>query len=137
MGLYLCVFDDDREIDGIEVGSYADFDHFRSTITRQLEDGREGSKYPVLMLHSDCDGEWAPTECVKLKEELRDISDAFKELSPIEYHSPWQKEVARSTGLKVVSLFDSFIDVDGEPLLERMQGLCDVAIARNQPILFQ
>src|SRR5690349_6257343 len=116
MGLYLCVFDGDREIDGLEVGSYSDFDHFRSVVTRQLEDGHEGARYPVLILHSDCDGEWTLTQCEKLKVELADIERSFRQLPPMEFCSEWQKELAKLMGLKPRSLYESFIDVDGEPL---------------------
>ena len=39
MGLYLCVFEGDEELDGLEIGSYADFNVVREYIVRQLEDG--------------------------------------------------------------------------------------------------
>lgn len=137
MGLYLCVFNDDRELEGVEVGSYSDFDFFRGSITELLEEGRVGRKYPTLILHQDSDGEWTPTECEALKRELASISEELRQLPAVEFHAEWQKQVARSLGLKPTCLYDSFIDVDGEPLLERLLGLCDVAIDNNQPILFQ
>ena len=43
MGLYLCVFDNDDELEGVEVGSYSDFDFFRSTVTELLEGFLEAS----------------------------------------------------------------------------------------------
>lgn len=58
MGLYLCVFDDDEELEGVEVGHYSDVEYFRDKITNCLEDGAAGSKYPTLIGHSDCDSEW-------------------------------------------------------------------------------
>jgi hypothetical protein len=137
MGLYLCIFDSDEEVEGVEVGSYSDFDFFRSSVTDLLEGGQAASRYPTIILHSDCDGEWTPTECVKLTEELLSISEGFKQLPAAEFRAPWQKEVAKSFGLKPLSLYDSFIDVDGEPLLERLLRLCEVAIEKQQPILFQ
>ena len=39
MGLYLCVFDEDEELEGVEVGSYSDFEFFRSSVTELLEQG--------------------------------------------------------------------------------------------------
>jgi hypothetical protein len=137
MGLYLCVFENDDELEGVEVGSYADFDFFRTCVTDVLEGGQAGSKYPTLIEHSDCDGEWTHTECVKLRAELANISEALKQLPAVEFQESWQKQVAKSSGLKPMSLYDSFIDVDGEPLLETMLQLCQVAIERQQPILFQ
>jgi hypothetical protein len=56
MGLYLCVFQGDEELDGVDVGSYGDFNHFRSVVAG-LEDGPPGSKYPTLILHPDSDGD--------------------------------------------------------------------------------
>jgi len=137
VGLYLCVFEEDDELDGVEVGTYADFGFFRECVAKEMEDGRIGSKYPTLMLHSDCDGVWAPSECEKLKAELRDVSERFKQLPPVPFQAEWQKQVASLLGLKPKRLFDSFIDIDGEPLLERLEKLCDVAIENDQPILFQ
>lgn len=137
MGLYLCIFDGDDELEGVEVGAYADFESFRSTVTSVLEGGVAGAKYPSLILHSDCCGEWSQTECKVLKQELRSISEAFRQLPPVEFHADWQLQVGKLLGLQPSSLYDSFIDVDGEPLLERLEGLCNVAIQNGQPILLQ
>jgi hypothetical protein len=137
MSLYLCVFCDDEEVEGVELGNYSDVDYFRSTISELLEGSQAGSRYPTLILHSDCDGEWSPSDCARLIGELRAISQAFKDLPAVGFQPGWQEEVAKSLGLKATTLFDCFIDVDGEPLLERMQRLCEIAIEREQPILFQ
>lgn len=137
MGLYLSVFNDDEEIEGVEVGSYSDFDFFRSTVTDLLENGQTGSRFPTLILHSDCDGEWCPEDCKKLVKELAIISNALKDLPAVEFHSGWQKDVAKSVGLKPANLHDCFIDVDGEPLLERMRKLGEIAIENEKAILFQ
>lgn len=137
MGLYLCIFEDGEEVEGVEIGSYADFDFFRNCVTDVLEGGKAGSKFPTLIEHSDCDGEWTPSECLMLREELTNISEAFKQLPAVGFQADWQKQVAKSLGLKPTSLYESFIDVDGEPLLERMLYLCQVSIERQQPILFQ
>jgi hypothetical protein len=137
MGLYLCVFDGDDERDGVEIGSYADFAYFRDTVTDRLEGGDAGSKYPCLILHADSDGEWSPSECRALREELSEIARQFKELPGIAFNAEWQRQVGKALGFKPSCLYDSFIDVDGEPLLERLQRLCDTAVQLSQPILFQ
>jgi len=137
MGLYLCVFDGDDELEGVEVGSYADFDYFRSTVTEVLEGGVSGKRYPTLIIHSDCDGEWTPSESEALKAELEDISERFKSALAKKFFAPWQEQVAKLVGLKPTCLYDSFIDVDGEPLLERLKRLCDVSIKSGNPIMFQ
>ena len=66
MGLYLAIFDDDEEIEGVEIGLYSDFNYFRDIVANELEDGKAGSKYPTLNLHSDCDGTWSVEESIKL-----------------------------------------------------------------------
>jgi len=137
MGLYLCVFDGDEEVDGLEVGPYTDFDTFRSCVVRGLESGAAGSKFPTLILHSDCDGEWSPREAEKLEKELVEIGDEFRRRPPIAISSDWQKQVVKRFGLKMNNLNDCFFDVDGEPLLERLINLAKISRGRNLPILFQ
>jgi hypothetical protein len=137
MGLYLCVFDADEEVDGVDVGGYADFDLLRSTIVNRLEEGKPGARYPTLILHSDCDGEWTVDQCVALEKELQSASVAFQERPPAEFGSDWQKQVAKSLGLDPQNLYESFIDVDGEPSLGRLLTLCQLAHERGQPILFR
>lgn len=137
MGLYLCVFNKDEEIDGVEVGAYADFDNLRDSIVQKLESGNAGSKFPTLILHPDSEGEWSPYEATQLEKELEAISDEFQRLPPVPLNSDWQKQVVKSLGLRINSLYDCFFDVDGEPLLERLIGLAKLSQSRHLPILFQ
>ena len=137
MGLYLCIFDGDEEVEGVEVGPYADFDKFRDCVVRELEGGNAGSELPTLILHSDCDGEWSPSEAGKLEKELIEISGEFRRRPPISISSDWQKKVMKSLGLRIGNLYDCFFDVDGEPLLQRLIHLSRLSQERNLPILFQ
>jgi hypothetical protein len=137
MGLYLCIFDGDEEIDGVEVGPYSDFSALRDYIVRELEPGRAGSKYPTLILHSDCDGEWSVDQCGILREELAEIIVKMKKNISVPFASEWQANVARSIGLVPSNAFESFVDVDGEFVLERLQNLVELALRRRLPILFQ
>jgi hypothetical protein len=137
MGLYLCIFDGEEDIDGVEVGAYADFGALRDYIVRELEDGTAGSRFPVFILHSDCDGEWSTAECEALQSELNEIATALRDLPAVNFSSEWQKNVAKSVGLYPRNAFESFIDVDGEFLLERLQNLVNTALKRRLPILFQ
>jgi hypothetical protein len=137
MGLYLCVFDENEDIEGVDVGAYSDFDFFRRAVTELLEEGINGSKYPTLINHADSDGEWSPSDCAALKRELEEIIEKFKELPTVEFPTGWQQQVGRLLGLKPSNLYDSFIDVDGERLLDRLHGLCEIAIQINKPIVFQ
>jgi hypothetical protein len=137
MGLYLCVFDGDEELDGVEVGSYKDYNTLRDYVVRKLETGKIGSRFPTFVLHSDCDGEWSVADCEKLRSEFTEIEIALKTHPVFPFTSDWQVAVAKSVGLAPQSAFESFIDVDGEFLIERVQHLVDVALKRKLPILFQ
>ncbi|MGO6971319.1 Imm70 family immunity protein [Rhizobium leguminosarum] len=137
MGLYLCIFDGDDELDGVEVGSYADFGTFRTAVATHVEEGVEGSRCPMLMLHSDCDGQWFLEEVVLLRAELATITERFMELPPEPLGGDWKPEVAKTFGLYPANLYDCFFDVDGEPLLDRLMGLAQLSVERNLPILFQ
>jgi hypothetical protein len=137
MGLYLCVFDNSEEVEGVEVGPYSDYGALRDYIVAELGDQKAGSKYPVFVLHSDCDGEWSIHDCEKLQAELTAIIAALKQRPAVPFVSDWQKNVAKSIGLKPKNALESFIDVDGEFVLERLLELVRVALNKQMPILFQ
>jgi hypothetical protein len=82
MSLYLCIFNDDEEVDGVDVGAYSDFSYFRKIIAEVLENGQAGSRFPTLLLHSDCEGEWSVVDCSKLQKELEIINAELKEYPP-------------------------------------------------------
>ncbi|MBB6249427.1 Imm70 family immunity protein [Rhodanobacter sp. A1T4] len=137
MGLYLCAFDGAEEIDGVEVGAYADFNFFRDAVVAAVENGQRGSQCPVLVEHHDSDGEWSSDESLRLIVELDLIGKALRELPPVEFNSAWKKKVATALGLKPRNLLDCFFDVDGEPLVDRLRGLAEKSVQRGAPILFQ
>jgi hypothetical protein len=138
MGLYLCVFDSDgEEVDGVEVGSYADFNLLRDTVIAVVESGDMAARCPVLVKHSDCDGQWTPDEASLLLTELDLIQTAFANASAIALNADWKKAVAKKSGIDPKSLLDCFFDIDGEPLIKRLRGLAAVSIETNSPILFQ
>jgi len=137
MGLYLAIFDGDDELNGLEVGSYADFATFRSAVATHVEGGVVGSRCPTLMLHSDCDGQWSPEEAAVLQDELTIITDRFMQLPPELLGDGWKPEVAKTFGLRPTNLYDCFFDVDGEPLLDRLMGLAQLSVQRSLPIVFQ
>jgi len=140
LGLYLAIFQSeeiDEEIEGVECGGYKDFSWFRSTVIEQLEAGNRGSRFPTLLLHSDCDGHWTPEDASLLLEELTVISQETRNLPPIPFNSDWQQDIAHQVGLHPKSLFECFIDVDGEFLLDRLADLARICIERSLPIEFQ
>ncbi|WP_419688934.1 Imm70 family immunity protein [Burkholderia theae] len=138
MGLYLCVFDDGgEEVDGVEVGSYADFNFLRNTVIDLVESGCFATRCPVLVSHSDCDGQWSPEEASLLLAELDLIQTAFANAPAIALNADWKEDVARTTGIDPKSLLDCFFDVDGEPLIQRLRGLATLSVQTNAAILFQ
>ncbi len=137
MGLYLCVFDGEEELDGVEVGNYADFNALRDYVVRELEGGVAGSKFPVLIMHSDSNGEWSVQDASRLIVELTEIAASLKVRQPVAFSSEWKARVAKSIGLHPENAFESFFDIDGEFLIERLIGLADVAIKANAPVVFQ
>ncbi|NVJ27175.1 hypothetical protein HUW62_38770 [Myxococcus sp. AM011] len=137
MGLYLCVFEGDEELEGVEVGSYGDFGTLRDYVTHELEAGKLGSRFPTFIVHSDCDGEWSASQCERLRDELMEIAMELKTRPAVGFSSEWQRTVAKSVGLVPRNAFESFIDVDGEFLIERLRGLAEFAYRYQSPILFQ
>ena len=137
MSLYLCIFAGETELAGVEVGSYAEFGAFRQAVAAELEGGKAGSRFPALMLHSDCDGVWSVDECGPLQEELRTISAEMRARPARSFSSAAQRAVATARGRQEEHGGESFVDVDGEFLLERLQGLVAVALHQGRPILFQ
>ncbi|HVW22034.1 MAG TPA: Imm70 family immunity protein [Opitutaceae bacterium] len=115
MSLYLCVFDGPRELAGADLGSYADFGAFRRAVAERFEAGEPGARFPTLMRHSDCEGEWTPAECALLAAELAALAGEAGAGAP----------------------FGPFTDVDGEDLIGRLRELAEAARRHDLPILFQ
>ena len=139
MGLVLCIYEDREsgdDIDGFQVGSYSDFGAWRDFIAAALEHGRWGSRFPTLMMHSDCDGEWSPEDCVALRNELRIIREEMAKLPVVPFPAPWQQQVAEEFGLMPKSALDCFINVDGENLVEAIALLAELAMRLEKPIDF-
>ncbi|HTD29720.1 MAG TPA: Imm70 family immunity protein [Xanthomonadaceae bacterium] len=131
------MFDGEEEVDGVQVGHYSDFNTLRDYIVGELERGQAGTRFPTFVMHADCDGEWSTSDCGKLRIELAEIVSAMKLRPPVSMTSDWQKQVAKFAGLVPQSAFESFIDVNAEFVLERIQCLVDTALERHLPVLFQ
>jgi hypothetical protein len=137
MGLYLVVFDGMLEVEGVEIGRYADFDYLREVAAEILERGTAATRFPTLMNHSDCDGEWTPEEAATLGQELNDLAEQFKCLPPRAYNSSWKETVANEVGIHPRNLYECFFDVDGVPVIDRLIELAAISEARGLSILFQ
>jgi hypothetical protein len=137
MGLCLYVFDrdsggdeDPEELADCDVGHYSDFGCFRDTIARHLDAGR----YPILMLHSDCDGEWTLAEIPQLERELSEIANAFRHLPPEEPQGAFEHTAEYRRDPQ--SLYECFHEVNGENLFEALLALCAAAKRHRRPITF-
>lgn len=137
MSLYLCVFRDGSDLEGVDCGAYSDFNFFREFVTQNLEHGDHGARFPVLINHSDSDGEWSPVEAEELAGELRIISAELRTLPAVEFVSEWQEDAAEMFEIKPQNAYESFIDVDGEYLIERLLFLARLAIRIRESIVFQ
>lgn len=141
MSLYLAVFESDTaddELDGIDVGSYDDFMTLRTAVCRNLEDGEWGSRFPTLMMVPDNGPVWDTGALPLLARELDLIRRGLAQAETAAFEpGSWQAGVARRQGLTPATLADCFIDVDGEPLLERLATLVETAVSHQRPIEFQ
>jgi hypothetical protein len=137
MGLYLAVFDEfDEELEGVEVGSYDDFSTFRRAVMEHLESGKPGSRFPTLILHSDCDGAWSCEDCEALEKELEAVRSGFRKLKPIVLKD-WRAGTVKEVGINPRNLAECFFDIDGELLLDRLMGLVEAARKSGRSISFQ
>ena len=133
MGLYLCIFTEDQEdeLGACDVGHYSDFGCFRDTIARHMK----AADFPVLMTHSDCDGEWTVEQLPALVRELETIGTRFRTLPPEDPQGAFEHTAEYRAG--AASLYDCFHEVNGENLFEALIGLCKQGISSQRPITFQ
>ncbi|MBI3413708.1 MAG: hypothetical protein HY043_00075 [Verrucomicrobia bacterium] len=133
MGLYLCIFTEDHEdeLGACDVGHYSDFGCFRDTVARHMK----AADFPILMTHSDCDGEWTVEQLPALVRELEIIAARFRALPPEEPKGAFEHAAEYRAG--AASLYDCFHEVNGENLFEALIGLCRQGISSQRPITFQ
>ena len=112
------------------MGHYSDFGCFRDTIERYL--GAE--QFPILLTHSDCEGEWTVKELPALIRELETISAKFRMLPAEEPADAFEHTAEFREGAK--SLYESFHDVQGRNLFESLISLCQEGIEAQRLILF-
>ncbi|PCI24164.1 hypothetical protein COB57_05640 [Candidatus Peregrinibacteria bacterium] len=137
MGLYLCILDKETEIDGIDVGSYQDYNDFIDTVVTFCENKEKGSVFPILTLHHDSDGTWTTAECIVLKEYFQAIKKQLKQENPIIYSNNWKENVLKESQIIPINLDESFFDVNGNNLIDRLIALCNLSIEKDLPIVFQ
>src|SRR5688572_22214007 len=129
MGLYFCIFtedqeDQDDELGACDIGHYSNFGYFRDTIARHTN----AAGFPVLMTHSDCEGEWTVEQLPSLIRELETIAARFRTLPPEEPQGAFEHTAEyRAGAASAASLYDCFHDVNGENLFEPLLGYADKA----------
>ncbi len=121
---------DPEELAECEIGHYSDFDCFRLIISRHLD----LSRFPTLLCHSDCEGEWTVEEIPMLVRELNEIAEAFKKLPAEQLGSAF--EHTRDVRIDAKCLYDCFHDVDGKNLFESLLELSAIAVECDRPITF-
>jgi hypothetical protein len=131
MSLYLTILDGDEDVVGWVFGHYSDFGYFRDTIAVRLK----SEQYPILMTHSDCDGEWSVAELPILRRELESIAAEFLRMPPEPPKNAFEHTVQCRRDAR--SLYDCFHNVDGENIFEALIALCDEAVRLQKPIVFQ
>jgi len=92
---------------------------------------------PVLIKHSDCDGQWTPQEASLLLREFDLIQAAFSNSPPMAFNADWKGTWRKRPALIHRVCLTVFFDIDGEPLKERLRGLAKVRIESDALILFQ
>lgn len=137
MGLVLVIYENDEDIGEVAVGPYSDFGALRDYVSRELERGRVGSRFPTFMLHSDCDGEWTVDQCDDLRSELWLIAAEMEARPPVPFPSQWQADVAGSRGLRPDSAYQCFVDPNAQPLVGQIAKLVELAVSKRLPISFQ
>jgi hypothetical protein len=136
MSLYLCVFRGEEELDGVDVGSYEDFERLRD-VARSI-DGRVFRRFGILRTNVSPTTAWRPRAAARLEAELRAFAQELRSRPPRPFpDGSWQARVAAARVTAPATLYDCFFDVEGRPLVERLLALCRLSIETRQPILFQ
>ena len=131
-----CLFEGDPDVARSEYGPYATHNALRAYVVRELEAGQAGSRFPMFMFHADCDEASSVADCENLRDELAAIAAAMK-LRPAVRSAPGGPRAAvGSIGLVPQNAFESFVDAEGEILLERLQSQVDDLLKRRLPIVF-
>jgi hypothetical protein len=118
---------------GIEpqAGRCSDFACFRDTISRHLG----ATDFPILMEHSDCDGQWSVAALQGLIMEFETIGAKFRTLPPEEPKAAFEHHAEYREGAR--SLYECFHNVDGENLFDALITLAREGIRARRPILFE
>lgn len=89
------------------------------------------------MNHPDSDGVWPVKDLPGLESELSEIEAGLERLPSQPFLAGWPRRTAQELSPGAMNLGESFIDVDGEPLVARLLSLVRTALTENLPIWFQ
>lgn len=140
MGLHLAVRKGDTELDGFDLGGLSDFNRLLNYVVQNLEGGEAGAKFPAVSNGPDRDesegDDWSVKYCERLRAELAGLSAAMKAQPPVPFVSSAHQKAAKTKGLTPGNAYESFINGDGEFLLDGLKRLVDLAVERRLPIQF-
>ena len=140
MSLYIAVFSNDEsddEVDGVDVGSLEDYNAFRALITAEFRDGEGKRGLPLLLESADNQPGWRAEDVPALLDEIEVVRQAFMSRPAHDFgDGAWQARVLARLGVRPRSLNESVVDVDGEPLLDRLAALARAAIGLQRPVEF-
>lgn len=126
---------DEEELGCVETETVDDFYYFRDSIHAALEGGDFGSRFPTFLKRFEPD-EWKADEIERLHGELATIAEAFRKMPPKPFDSNWASKLERS-GRQCGSLYEVFVDAEGQPLLGRLIELCSAALKAQKSIAIE
>lgn len=131
MSLYFAVFSEtDDELEGFQVGTYHDYGKFIDVVKESVEP----EHCSLLVNHHDSDGYWSSHECESLIKELNHIKETLSKLPPKKLEYDWSMQAVYEPG---DNLNISLQNVDGEPIVDALAGLCEIALENNAKLYFQ
>ncbi len=96
MSLYIALFEnahDDREIDGVEVGTLEDFNTFRTRVALEFFDGDWTAGFPSVLGVADNGPGWSVKQLASL---LSELEEDPQPISPCSGNEPQSRELAGS-----------------------------------------
>lgn len=144
--LIICDIDCDEDSSdpykSCELGSYEYINCYLSTISSLLEDGKWGSKFPILIESLDAKAKLEPETCEELLLELDTIKEELKNAPPSKINcgnietdkSNWMLEAPFDNAAG--NLYDYFSTLDETNLTETFYEFAQTASEDNMSIMY-
>ncbi|WP_336631478.1 MULTISPECIES: Imm70 family immunity protein [unclassified Microbacterium] len=111
---------------------------FFDTVCVRTEQGRRGSRFPVLAAFYR-DGELSPEDAAAARDELVTVRGELRHCPPDDVVwdadapgalPPWGTDVSET----ITSLGDYFVTADGRDLIDVMDGALDASVRTHKPV---